>query len=77
MGCAVRLSADAGWDCCSVNKTVRGCSAVVYAKDTDSTNALKKNNNNNNDVSSCFYSFQQFFLLQFKSSRPKILMRAY
>lgn len=40
MGCAVRLSADADWDCCSVNKTVRGCSAVFCAKDTDGVNTL-------------------------------------
>lgn len=29
LGCAVRFSAAADWDCCSVNKPVRGCSAAV------------------------------------------------
>lgn len=32
-GCAVRLSAAADWDCCSVNKTVRGCNAAVCGRE--------------------------------------------
>lgn len=77
MGCAVRLCADADWDCCSVNKTVRGCSAVVCGKDTDGVDAF-----------CCFFFFlmmsrpwlfrmQQHCLLQFKFSSPQKNVNAF
>lgn len=41
LGCAVRPAAAADWDCCSVNKTVRGCSAAVCGwKHYDTVSAL-------------------------------------